>query len=44
MERPRAGDAVGHALREAYERDLGLPEDMSSLLHRLNRVLSHSAD
>jgi hypothetical protein len=32
---PRAGDAIGLALRDAYERDLGLPEDMAAMLRRL---------
>ncbi|MEI9852056.1 MAG: hypothetical protein WDN24_15780 [Sphingomonas sp.] len=35
---PRAGDAIGYALRDAYERDLGLPEDMAAMLRRLNRT------
>lgn len=33
---PRASDAIGLALRDAYERDLGLPDDMARLLRRLN--------
>jgi hypothetical protein len=36
VEAPRAGDALGFALRDAYERDLGLPEDMAAMLRRLN--------
>jgi hypothetical protein len=36
VERPRASDAIGLALRDAYERDYGLPEDMAKLLRRLN--------
>lgn len=33
---PRASDAIGLALRDAYERDYGLPEDMAQMLRRLN--------
>ncbi len=33
--RPRAGDAVGAALRSAYL-DRALPEDMQALLRKLN--------
>ncbi|MGK6321227.1 hypothetical protein [Sphingomonas sp. DT-204] len=36
VERPRAGDAIGVALREAYERDLGMPDDLAALLSRLD--------
>ena len=36
VEAPRVGDAIGIALRDAYERDLGLPEDMAATLRRLN--------
>lgn len=36
VERPRASDAVGHALSNAYGRDAPLPEDMTAILHRLN--------
>jgi len=36
VEAPRASDAIGLALRGAYERDLGLPEDMAKMLRRLN--------
>lgn len=36
VEAPRASDAIGLALRDAYERDLGLPEDMARMLRRLN--------
>ena len=35
--RPRASDAIGVSLRDAFERETGLPEDMTALLHRLNR-------
>jgi hypothetical protein len=33
---PRASDAIGLALRDAYERDLGMPDDMAATLRRLN--------
>lgn len=33
---PRAADAIGEALREAYDRNAGLPDDMLSMLHQLN--------
>jgi hypothetical protein len=36
VEAPRASDAIGLALRDAYERDLGLPEDMAKMLRSLN--------
>lgn len=36
VEAPRASDAIGRALRGAYERDLGLPEDMARMLRSLN--------
>ncbi|MDF7775745.1 hypothetical protein P1X14_10850 [Sphingomonas sp. AOB5] len=36
MQAPRQGDAIGLALRDAYEQDLGLPEDMAAMLRRLN--------
>jgi hypothetical protein len=38
VEPPRASDAVGLALRDAFDRDLGLPDDMVMLLRRLNRT------
>ena len=38
VEAPRASDAIGNALRNAYERDFGLPEEMAAMLRRLNRV------
>lgn len=37
VEAPRASDAIGLALRDAYMRETGLPEDMASLLRRLSR-------
>ncbi|UIJ47023.1 hypothetical protein LZK98_08790 [Sphingomonas cannabina] len=36
VERPRAGDAIGVALREAYERDFGIPDDLAALLSQLD--------
>lgn len=36
VEAPRVGDAIGLALRDAYDRDLGLPEDMAAMLRQLN--------
>lgn len=36
VEAPRASDAIGLALRDAYERDLGLPDDMAAMLRSLN--------
>lgn len=33
---PRASDAIGLVLRDAYERDLGLPEDMAALLNKIS--------
>lgn len=37
VEAPRASDAIGLALRDAYMRELGLPDDMAAMLRRLNR-------
>lgn len=37
VEAPRASDAIGLALRDAYARDLGLPDDMAAMLRQLNR-------
>ena len=36
VEAPRASDAIGLALRDAFDRDLGLPDDMMAILCRLN--------
>ncbi len=33
---PRASDAVGAVLRDAYDRDRSIPDDMASLLQQLN--------
>jgi len=40
---PRASDAIGLALRDAYERDLGLPEDMAAMLRRLSGGFTREA-
>ena len=37
VEAPRASDAVGLALRDAFSGHESLPEDMAALLCRLNR-------
>ena len=42
VEAPRASDALALALRDAYSRDLGLPDDMAAMLRRLNRWDGHS--
>lgn len=38
VEAPRVSDAIGKALRGAYESDLSfdLPDDMAAMLHQLN--------
>ena len=36
VEPPRASDAIGVALRDAFERELNLPDDMVAMLRRLN--------
>ncbi|MBX3594320.1 hypothetical protein [Sphingomonas sp.] len=36
VEMPRASDAIGVVLRDAYDRDQGLPDDMAQMLRRLN--------
>ena len=43
VEPPRASDAIGLALRDAFERDLGLPDDMAAMLRRLHRGGPHTA-
>lgn len=35
VEAPRTTDAIGFVLRDAYNRDRGLPDDMQELLSRL---------
>ncbi|MBW4329695.1 hypothetical protein KY084_02245 [Stakelama sp. CBK3Z-3] len=42
VETPRVYDAVGSALRNAYDRDRGLPDDMARALNRLDDVPAHS--
>lgn len=41
VERPRASDAIALSLRDAFDRESGLPEDMAMLLRRLNQILPH---
>jgi hypothetical protein len=36
VELPRECDAIGVVLRDAYERDLALPDDMSMLLKKIS--------
>ncbi len=36
VEPPRASDAIGVALRDAFEREVRLPDDMAAILRRLN--------
>ncbi|MDT8757342.1 hypothetical protein MZO42_01400 [Sphingomonas psychrotolerans] len=36
VEPPRASDAIAVSLRDAFEREAGLPDDMIMLLRRLN--------
>jgi hypothetical protein len=38
VESPRASDAIAVSLRDAFERESGLPEDMVMLLRCLNRL------
>lgn len=35
VEAPRTTDAIGFVLRDAYNRDRGLPDDMQELLSQL---------
>ena len=37
VEAPRASDAIALALRDAYDREPGLPDDMAAMLRQLNR-------
>lgn len=39
VERPRVSDAIGAALRNAFDRDVGLPADMERLLKCLDAKL-----
>lgn len=36
VELPRIHDAIGVVLRDAYERDADIPDDMARLLRRMN--------
>ncbi|MDV3457253.1 hypothetical protein RZN05_09685 [Sphingomonas sp. HF-S4] len=38
--RPHASDAVALSLRDAFEREAALPEDMAALLQQLNHEMS----
>ena len=38
VHRPRVTDTVGHALRNAFSEQSGLPDDMAQLLSRLDRT------
>jgi hypothetical protein len=40
VDRPRASDAIGDALRGAFDRDNGLPADMMRLLRKIDRTRS----
>ncbi|MCP3731689.1 hypothetical protein M9978_14775 [Sphingomonas sp. MG17] len=44
MELPRTCDAIGVVLRDAFERDLGLPDDMLLLLRKINGRPATSRD
>ncbi|WP_176484576.1 hypothetical protein [Sphingomonas spermidinifaciens] len=41
VSRPLASDRLTNALRGAYGRDLGLPDDMVGLLRELDRKTAH---
>lgn len=41
VERPRASDAIALSLRDAFDREAGLPDDMAMLLRRLNQMIPH---
>lgn len=38
VDRPRASDAIGDALRGAFDRDSGLPADMMRLLRKIDKT------
>jgi hypothetical protein len=38
VDRPRASDAIGDALRGAFDRDNGLPADMMRLLRKIDKT------
>ncbi len=44
VELPRTSDAIGTVLRDAYARDLGVPDDMLLLLRRINGRPATSRD
>ena len=41
VELPRASDAIALSLRDAFDREAGLPDDMAMLLRRLNQMIPH---
>ncbi|URW77157.1 hypothetical protein M9980_06790 [Sphingomonas donggukensis] len=41
--RPRACDAIGVSLRNAFAREARVPDDMSALLGALGRIDRHQA-
>ena len=41
VERPHASDAIALSLRDAFDRETGLPGDMVALLRRLNQIVAH---
>ncbi len=43
VEAPRPGDAIGLALRDAFDETLGLPEEMVAMLRRLNGATTRGA-
>jgi hypothetical protein len=44
VELPRQCDAIGMVLRDAFERDPGVPDDMMMLLRAMNGRLATSRD
>ncbi|GAA4761204.1 hypothetical protein GCM10023219_01360 [Stakelama sediminis] len=42
VETPRVYDGLGSALRDAYRRDKGLPNDMMDCLARLDAASGHT--
>lgn len=44
VELPRTCDTIGVVLRDAFERDVGLPDDMLRLLRKLNGQPATSRD
>lgn len=43
VEAPRASDAIGLALRDAFDEGFGLPDEMTALLRRLNGASTRGA-